>query len=171
MLNVLLSVNELRSRTAFSVPDCIKSKRVYRKTKFEILSVETDFWNILAKLLGSNYLLMFSSGRSLETIPSSLLFHCISSLVQEVKRPSQALCWPLGLIGCSSSLSVDLRALGTYCPRFCIVYNLGEGSDVKCVHCLLYHIHTAFTLAAVCVHIYTNELSGLCGLLTALQQP
>jgi hypothetical protein len=45
------------------------------------------------------------------TMPRSVLFYCVS----EVKRPSQALCWPVGLIdliGRSTLLSPDLRALG-----------------------------------------------------------
>ena len=66
-------------------------------------------------------------------IPSSVLFHCISSTVYEVKRLSQALCWPLGLIGWSPSLSPGLRALGTYCPRFCIFYKLRQDSHTQCV--------------------------------------
>jgi hypothetical protein len=42
-------------------------------------------------------------------IRRSVLFHCISSPVYEVKRLNQALCWPLGLIGCSPSLSSGFR--------------------------------------------------------------
>ena len=95
----------------------------------------------------------------------------MSSLVYEVKRLSQALCWPLGLIGCLPSLSQVLEALETCCLRSCIFYKLGQDSDIQCVHCRLYHIYTADILAFLCVQVCTNEPSGLCGLLTALQQP
>jgi hypothetical protein len=105
------------------------------------------------------------------TTPRSLLFHCISLPLCEVKRPSQALCWPLGSTDCSPSLSQDLQALGTCCPRSCIFYKLRQDSHTQCVHCLLYHIHTVGILVVLCVQVCTGELSGLCGLVTALQQP
>jgi hypothetical protein len=82
------------------------------------------------------------TGRSLMkwqsiAVPRSVLFYCISSLVHGVKRPSQALWWPLGFIGCPPSLSQYLRALGTYCPRSFIYYKPGQYSHTQCVHCPL----------------------------------
>ena len=64
-----------------------------------------------------------------------------------------------------------LRALKIYCPRSCIFCNLGHDSDIKYIHCPLYHIHTVGILAVVCVHVCASEVPGLCGLFTALQQP
>jgi hypothetical protein len=100
-------------------------------------------------------------------IPRSLLFHCISLPVCEVKRLSQALCWPRGLIGCSHSCFQDLQALGTCCPRSCIFYKLGQDSHTMCT-LSSYRIHTAAILAVLCIQVCTSELSDLCGLLTAL---
>ena len=60
-----------------------------------------------------------------------MLFHCISSPVCEVKRPSQALCWPLGLIGCSPSRFQDLQALETCSPRSCIFCKLEQDSHTE----------------------------------------
>jgi hypothetical protein len=54
------------------------------------------------------------------TILRSLLFHCISTPIYEVKRPSQALCCPLGLIGCSPSLSPGLWAFAECAETNCI---------------------------------------------------
>jgi hypothetical protein len=96
--------------------------------------------------------------------------HCISLLVYEVKSPSQALCWPLGLIGCPPSLFPGLQTLETYCPRSFLFYKLGQDSDTR-VHCPLYCVHTVGILAILCVQVCTDEPSCLCGLLTALQQP
>jgi hypothetical protein len=41
----------------------------------------------------------------------------------------------------------------------------------QCVHCPLYHVHTVSILAIVYVQFCTDELSGLCVLLIAPQQP
>ena len=48
---------------------------------------------------------------------------------------------------------------------------LRQDSHTQCVLCPLYHVHTAAILAVLCVHVCTGEPSGLCGLLTAPQQP
>jgi hypothetical protein len=104
-------------------------------------------------------------------IPRSVMLDCISSPVYEVKRLNQDLGWPLGLVGSSPSLPPDLRALETYCPRSCIFYKLRQDSHIWCVHCSLYRIRTVGILAVLRVQVCTSEPSGLCGLLTALQQP
>jgi hypothetical protein len=100
-------------------------------------------------------------------MPRSLVFHCISSPVYEVKILSQALCWPLGLIGCSPSRFQDLHALETCSPRSCIFYKLRQDSHTQCVHCPLYHIYTAGILTILCVQVCTSEPSGLCSLVRA----
>jgi hypothetical protein len=46
----------------------------------------------------------------------------------------------------------------------------GEDNIKKYIHCLLFHIHTVGILALLCVQVCINVPSGLCGLLTALQQ-
>ena len=56
-------------------------------------------------------------------------------------------------------------------PQMLYLYKLGQDSHTQSVHCLLYHIYTAGILAVLCVQVCTSEPSGLCGLLTALQQP
>ena len=65
-------------------------------------------------------------------IPRSVLFRCISSPIYEAKRPSQALCCPMGLVGYSPSLSPGLQVIGTYCPRSCIFYKLRQDSQHSC---------------------------------------
>jgi hypothetical protein len=49
------------------------------------------------------------------TLPESFLFHFTSSPVYEVKRISQARCWPLGSTGCPPSLLQHLWSSRTCC--------------------------------------------------------
>jgi hypothetical protein len=72
-----------------------------------------------------------------------------------VKRPSQALCWPLGLIGCSPSRFQDLQALETFSSGFCIFYKLRPDSHTQCVHCLLFRRHSCLS---VCPSLYKCAL-------------
>ena len=37
-------------------------------------------------------------------------------------------------------------------------YKLGQDSDLQCVHCLLYYIHTVGILAVMCVQVCANEI-------------
>ena len=90
----------------------------------------------------------------------SLLFHCAFSPVHEVKRPSQALCQPLGLIGCSPSRFEDLQALKTCSTGLYIFYKLEQDSHTQCVHCLPFHIHTVCILALLCVHATAEMLTA-----------
>ena len=103
-------------------------------------------------------------------IPRSVLFHCVSSPVYEVKRLSQALCLPLGLIGCSPSLSPGLLS-SKHTASDPVSLQTKKDSHTQSVQYLLYHIHTAGILAVLRVHVCTSAPSGLCGLLTALQKP
>ena len=99
--------------------------------------------------------------RTLAT-PRSLLFHCVSSPACKVNRPSQALCWPLGSVGCSPSLSAGLRALRTCCPSSCIFYKLGH---IQCTLSSLSCPHSSRHSSRLCVQVYAGEL------LTAVSKP
>jgi hypothetical protein len=65
----------------------------------------------------------------------------------------------------------ELLGCITYCPRSCIFYRLRQYSHIQCIHCLLYHIHTAVILAVLCVQVCTSEPSGLSDLWTPHSRP
>jgi hypothetical protein len=95
-------------------------------------------------------------------IPESFLFCCISSLVYEFKRLSQALCWPLALKGCPPSHFQDLPSLKTCCLRCCIFYERAENSHTQCIHCpFLSYSHSQHSCHSLCPSLYRWTLRVL----------
>jgi hypothetical protein len=83
------------------------------------------------------------------------MFHCVSSPVYGVKTLSQTLCWPLGLIGCPSTLSQVLQALRTCCPQilYLLLANTGHSHTV-CTLSSLSCPHSGQSCRSLCPFLY-----------------